>query len=165
MVLSEPRLLELNRNALETELRGALEEEIAHLQETQSQRTVAATGGSRSGSAGPWVLYTFLLERDFLVPDATPVVAQIGNERFNAQIIAIQGMEITLALQRDLGPTIGRVEISVDSTAILERTLARLEDPALAGLSDTLARMAFGYGTPRVGLAEFSSVFDLRPKP
>ncbi|HLA82640.1 MAG TPA: AAA domain-containing protein, partial [Thermoleophilia bacterium] len=151
----------MNRNALEAELRGALEEEIAHLQRTQSERTVAATGGSRSGAAGPWVLYTFLLERDFLVPDATPVMAQIGNERLNAQIIAIQGMEITLALQQDLGPTIARVEISVDPTAILERILTRLEDPAIAGLSDTLARMAFGYEDPRFGQVAFTSVIDL----
>lgn len=151
----------MNRNALEDELRAALEEEIAHLKKTQTERTVAATGGSRSGAAGPWVLYTFLLERDFLVPDATPVMAQIGNERLNAQIVGIQGMEITLALQRDLGPTIARVEISVDPTAILQRILTRLEDPAIAGLSDTLARMAFGYENPRFGQVEFTSVLDL----
>ena len=107
------------------------------------------------------MLYTFLLERDFLVPESTPVMAQIGNERLNAQITAIQGMDITLALQRDPGPTIARVEISVDPTAILERILTRLEDPAIAGLSDTLARMAFGYENPRFGQVEFTSVFDL----
>jgi hypothetical protein len=101
------------------------------------------------------VLYSFLLERDFLVPDATPVIAHIGNERLIAQIIAIQGMEITLGLQRDLGPTIARVEISVDPTAILERILTRLQDPAIAGLSDTLARMVFGYERPRFGQGEF----------
>lgn len=147
----------MNRNALEAELCGALQEEIAHLQKTQTERTVAAVGGTRSGVAGPWVLYTFLLERDFLVPDATPVVAQIGNERLNAQIIAIQGMEITLGLQRDLGPTIARVEISVDPTAILERILARLDTPAIASLPDVLAQMVYGYGRPHFGHAQFTT--------
>lgn len=152
----------MNRHALEGELRAALEEEIAHLQKTQSERTVAAVGGSRSGMAGPWVLYVFQLERDFLVPDSTPVTARIGNEPFNAQIVAIRGMEMTLGLQRDLGPSIARVEVSVDPTAILERILARLGDPSIASLSDALAQMVFAYQRPQLGQAEFTAKIQVR---
>ena len=59
----------MNRNALEAEMREALEEEIAHLRTTQAERTVAATGGSRSGAAGPWVLYTFPVRLAATYPD------------------------------------------------------------------------------------------------
>jgi len=57
------------RELLETELRGALQQEIDFLRRTSADRVVAAVGGSRLRTVGRWTLYGFLLEREFQLPD------------------------------------------------------------------------------------------------
>jgi hypothetical protein len=151
----------VDRNELEEELRGALEEEIAYLKKSAGERTAAAVGGVRRQTAASWVLYNFSLEREFLVPDDSWVMARVGDERLRGIVVALRGMELTLGLERDLGPHIARVEISVDATAVLERILSRLQEPALATLPDRLARMAFGFDSPHLSRAEAKSKLDL----
>jgi ssDNA-binding Zn-finger/Zn-ribbon topoisomerase 1 len=152
----------VDRQSLEQALAGALEEEIAYLQRTQAERTTSAVGGTRLREAAGWILYDFLLERDFLIPDDSRVVARIGNERLNGQVISIRGMELTLGLERDIGPHIARVEISVDATALLESILARFQDPALSTLPDALARKVFGFAQAHLSRTEVLSQIALK---
>ena len=152
----------MDRKSLEQELAGALEEEIAYLQRTQAERTTSAVGGTRLREAAGWILYDFLLERDFLIPDDSRVVARIGNQRLNALVVSIRGMELTLGLDRDLGFSIPRVEISIDTTAILERVLARFQDPALSSLPDALARKVFGLAQAHLSRTEVLSTIPLK---
>jgi hypothetical protein len=151
----------VNRKDLEEELRGALEEEIAYLKKSPAERTASAVGGVRVQQAGSWVLYNFSLEREFLVPDDSWVTARVGDERLRGVVVAVRGMDLVLGLERDLGPQIARVEISVDATAVLERILSRLQEPTLSTLPDRLARMAFGFDHARLSRAEASSKLEL----
>lgn len=98
------------------------------------------------------------------MPDASPVVVRVGGEKLRGQIVAIQGMTVTLGIERDFGPAIARVEISADPAVILERILLRMEDPASPGLPDRLARAAFGFSTTTHSPADFSSTVDLDPE-
>jgi len=151
----------VNREDLEEELRGALEEEIAYLKKSAAERTASAVGGVRLQQAASWVLYNFSLEREFLVPDDSWVTARVGDERLRGVVVAVRGMDLVLGLERDLGPQIARVEISVDATAVLERILSRLQEPTLSTLPDRLARMAFGFDHPLLSRAEASSKLEL----
>jgi hypothetical protein len=151
----------LNRAELEEELRGALEEEIAYLKKSAAERTASAVGGVRKQTTPSWILYDFSLEREFLVPDDSWVTARVGDERLRGVVVAVRGMDLVLGLERDLGPQIARVEISVDATAVLERILSRLQEPTLSTLPDRLARMAFGFDQPRLSRAEASSKLEL----
>lgn len=151
----------LNRAELEEELRGALEEEIAYLKKSTAERTASAVGGVRLQQAASWVLYNFSLEREFLVPDDSWVTARVGDQRLRAVVVAVRGMDLVLGLERDLGPQIARVEISMDATAVLDSILSRLQEPTLSTLPDRLARMAFGFDHPCLSRAEASSKVEL----
>jgi hypothetical protein len=151
----------MNRQELEHELRGALEEEVAYLKRTQAERTASAVGGTRLQHVATLVLYAFSLEREFLVPDDSRVVARVGHELLRGVVISVRGMELTLGLERDLGPTIARVEISVDATAVLERVLARLQEAALSALPDGFARRVFGLERAHLSSVEVRSKVSL----
>jgi ssDNA-binding Zn-finger/Zn-ribbon topoisomerase 1 len=155
------KLGDTSRSDLEESLKAALQEEIAHLDRSGGERTIAAVGGTLLRQAGDWFVYSFLLDREFQVPDDSSALATIGSEPERAIIISVRGMELILGLARSHGPTLSRVEVSVDPSALMKRILERFEDQTLPNRKDSLARMAFGYASPRTGSLSFQSKMQL----
>lgn len=119
-------------DAITAELVGALDEEIQAIKKSGGTDQIGVHDGSYIGKAAGRFNYVFLLDTELNVPSDTPAQLRVGRDQHEALVVSVQGFEITLALQGDLGPTIPRAILSFSAYYLLELLKRRL-DETLAG--------------------------------
>jgi hypothetical protein len=105
---------------------------IAELRESRNRWRYELKQGTRLSSAGNLVFYSFeLAEPDGLFDDAS-VRVELNGATHEGTIAAVREDSIVVALQAELGETVPRAQLSIDSTELLEKLAKQLE-----GITDT----------------------------
>lgn len=107
---------------------AALSALIAEIKRTGAgQKRYELENGIQVEVAGDTLIYEFAFTDDADLFQDTKVEVQIFGKRIAASILSIEAGRLTLSTSEDLGPTVARVVLLVDATALLEVLKDRIE--------------------------------------
>lgn len=115
-------------DSITTELIAALEEEINAIKESGGTEQIGVHDGRYGGTAAGRFLYIFLLDTELNIPSDTPAQLRIDKDSHETIILSVQGFEITLGIQDDLGPFIPKAVLSLSAYYLLEQLQRRLDE-------------------------------------
>ncbi|OIQ12617.1 AAA domain-containing protein [Neomoorella thermoacetica] len=115
-------------DSITTELIAALEEEINAIKESGGAEQIGVHDGRYGGTAAGRFLYIFLLDTELNIPSDTPAQLRIDKDSHETIILSVQGFEITLGIQDDLGPFIPKAVLSLSAYYLLEHLQRRLDE-------------------------------------
>lgn len=115
-------------DAVTAEMVQALTDEIEALKEGHGGRVVPLTNGRVTGFAAGKQIYLFDLSSELAVPDDTPAQLIVGSHTYSVTVVAVDGFEVTLAVQEDLGPRVPSASLNTAPWYLLQILIARLQD-------------------------------------
>lgn len=130
----------------------ALQEEIDILKRGKGNSSVKVFNGQLYSKYAGFFIYLFHLENFLAVVDDTPAEIEIGEVRYQCQIISVQGLEVQIALEKDFEEGIAEARIYTNSWFLLELLCKKYEDVLLrdekfrvseklfAGVSDVVSQ-------------------------
>lgn len=110
------------------ELIEALDEEITALKRGIGTQRYALRDGRGTGLAAGRYMYSFLLESELSVPSDSPGQLVIGERSYDAVVTGLEGFEVSLALDEDLGPHVPSAVLVVAPYFLLELLQKRLTE-------------------------------------
>lgn len=110
----------------------ALEDEIEAIKNGGGNNQVPLTNGILQSSSGKRHFYLFNASYELTVPDDTPGQLKVGNKTYRCTVVAVDGFEVTLEIEEDLGPRVPRASLNTSPYFLLELLKQRLEE-TLAG--------------------------------
>lgn len=117
------------------ELTQALQQEIDAVKSGKGGTATRVFDGRLVREAGGYFVYLFRLENFLAVLDDTPGELEIGNKRHPCQIVSVQGLELEVATENDLGPTIPEARVQTSPWFLLEILRKKLEEANAEGAS------------------------------
>lgn len=113
-------------DSITAELMAALDEEIQAIKKSGGTNQVGVHDGRYAGAVAGRFTYIFLLDTELNVPSDTPAKLRIDKDQYEALVLNMQGHEITLAVQENLGPLIPKAVLSLSAYYLLELLKQRL---------------------------------------
>ncbi|HAI21675.1 MAG TPA: hypothetical protein DCM14_07270 [Clostridiales bacterium UBA8153] len=140
--------MELTFEEVTRELIAALAEESAAAEAAAPGGALALREGRRAGGSAAYHRYSFLLDHEPDVPSDSRALLQVGHEQHPAEVLGIQGHDISLAVRADLGAAIPFATLLVSAHFVLEVLSARLAGMLSSGEkhNSALAMAGFGLG-------------------
>src|SRR5690606_23271700 len=85
------------------------------------------------------------------VPNDSPARLTVGNETYDAMVISLEGSEISISVNVDLGPHVPKALLNVEPYFLLEILRRRLEEAANGQISanSEMALKLFGRSSPK----------------
>ncbi|HHX09989.1 MAG TPA: AAA family ATPase [Firmicutes bacterium] len=117
------------------EMIQALSDEIEAIKEGGGGRQVPLQNGRKVGFAGGRFLYIFNLAFELAVPDDTPAQLKVGNHSYRVTVVSVDGFEVTLALQEDLGTRVPTASLNTSPWYLLEILRTRLQETVAGKLA------------------------------
>ncbi|MBD2302328.1 ATP-binding protein [Nostoc sp. FACHB-190] len=122
----------------------ALEDEIKALRKSGGQKTFLSDG-SLLGKRGGQYIYSFTTDTDLRFPDDTPVDLEYNKKKYSGILVSVEGFDIILALQKNLGDSIPTAILYTSPWFLLEELKKRLlESSNLKGANRNLAEILLG---------------------
>jgi len=109
------------------ESQQALDEEIEEIKQKGTVRVALLNGEFRGSSAGKYEYY-FRLDTLATLPDDAPITVTVGERVVAGTIIAVDGADVLLALDEDLGASIPRAILQSAPYFLLELLKKRLDE-------------------------------------
>lgn len=133
------------------ELIQALGEEITAIKKGAGTHNYSLHDGRLKGVTGRRFTYTFLLGSELSVPNDSPARLTVGNETYDAMVISLEGSEISISVNVDLGPHVPKALLNVEPYFLLEILQRRLEEAANGQISanSEMALKLFGRSSPK----------------
>jgi len=122
------RMVDSIFDSITSELEEALREEIAAIKQSGGPNKVGIYDGRLVRAVGTRFIYVFLLETELNVLSDTPAQLRVNDVQYEVLVTGIQGFELMLALQEDLGPLIPRAILFFSPYYLLEILKRRLEE-------------------------------------
>ena len=135
-----------SEQALIREFMQALGDEIDAIKKGRGGSIIPVFDGRFVRREGQFYVYVFSTESPLIVMDDAPAEVEIGGQRFNGQIVSVQGSEVAVAIEHDCGKTIQEARLITNLCYLLEALRKRYEE-VLAGqrtLDTRLALELFG---------------------
>lgn len=110
------------------EMIQALSDEIEAVKEGNSGRQIPLQNGRKGGFSAGRLIYTFDLSSELAVPDDTPAQLKVGDNSYRVTVISIDGFEVVLAVEEDLGPRIPAASLNTSLWYLLEILKTRLQE-------------------------------------
>ena len=127
MVIHKDSYLEKQSlNDLIDELRKALIEEIEYIKERNGETYIYAKNGRIIESKGKNFIYSFIMNSPASVPDDSPIEVKVDDRITKGYIVAIEGLKLTVILEKDIGEIIPEATIIANSYYLLEIMEKRL---------------------------------------
>jgi len=89
----------------------ALQQEIDTLKKGKGGSTVRVFNGRLFRETSGLFIYLFHLENFLAIIDDTPAEIEIEGKRYSCQIVSVQGLEVQIAIEKNLGQTIAGAKI------------------------------------------------------
>lgn len=106
----------------------ALNDEIDALKKRGGSNSFELRGGECTGTTEGQYLYAFPFDGEITATDDSPVRIVAGNEEADGTVVSTGEGIITIALDRDLGPTIAMARVVLDDSFLIARLKDRLEE-------------------------------------
>ncbi len=116
-----------NTEELLAAFNAALADEIAYLLH-EGGRPLQAVDGVLMHRSEAGFLYVFELEAEAFFPDGTPVRVRCSGRETRGEVVAVRGVELTLALWESLGDYVERAEIFNEPWFLLAALQERLKE-------------------------------------
>lgn len=110
------------------EMLQALSDEIDAVKNGGGGKQIPLQNGQQVGFTARRFLYTFALAFELVVPDDTPAQLRVGEQTYSVTVVTVDGFEITLAVQEDLGSRISAASLNTSPWYLLEILKTRLEE-------------------------------------
>lgn len=120
--------LPADQQSLIREFIQALAEEIETIKMGRGGSTIAIYDGRIVRREGPFFVYVFTTESPLIVMDDAPAEVEIGGNRFPGQVASVQGSEVAIAIEKDLGTTIAEAWLITNLWYLLEALRKRYEE-------------------------------------
>lgn len=117
-----------NEQALIREFMQSLAEEIEAIKQGKGGSIITVYDGSFVRREGPFCVYIFTTESPLIVMDDAPAEVEIGGQRFSGQVISVQGSEVAVGIEHDLGPSIPEARLITNLWYLLEALRKRYEE-------------------------------------
>ncbi|MBD2213066.1 AAA family ATPase [Nostoc linckia FACHB-104] len=122
----------------------ALDDEIKALRKSGGQKTFLSDG-SLLGKRGGQYIYSFTTDTELRFPDDTPVDLEYKSKRYSGILVSLEGFDIILALQKNLGDLIPTAILYTSPWFLLEELKKRLLESSNLKLSNrNLAEILLG---------------------
>ncbi|HMN99825.1 MAG TPA: AAA domain-containing protein [Miltoncostaeaceae bacterium] len=109
------------------EFREALREEIEAASRASSSSAVGLREGRRIAQIGAMHQYLFQVESALQLPDDTPADLIVGDRRYEAIVVSVSGLAVTLSIPQDLGQFVPVARLQTDMTFLLRKLIDRIE--------------------------------------
>lgn len=109
----------------------ALAAEIEALKKGRGGSIVTVFDGTFIKQVGPLFVYVFNTESPLIVMDDAPAEIEIGRQKYGGQIISVQGSEVAVGIEIDLGQSIAQAKIITNQWYLLEALRKRYEEVLL----------------------------------
>lgn len=139
--------LPLSERALIREFMQAPSEEIEAVKKGKGGSIITVYDGSFVRREGPFYVYIFTTESPLIVMDDAPAEVEVGGQRYPGQVISVQGSEVAVGIEHDLGESIGEARLITNLWYLLEALRKRYEE-VLNGqrsLETRLGQRLFGF--------------------
>ena len=100
--------------------------EMYHLKENGG-RNYRVANGVRMGRASSGFVYCFDLEAELFLAEDSPIRLTVNKEAHQGNVLACEDFQLTMLLDRDLGPSVPSAFVNVDPWRLLESLNKRLE--------------------------------------
>lgn len=126
------------------EFREALEAEIEEGRKSGTTDRFALEDGRRAYQHSGYTFYRFTISSLALsnlarLPADVPIDLYVESDRYDALMVSVEEISLTVALKRDLGSFIAHAQLQWDLSKLLERLIYRLEE--LAGEENRLGSL------------------------
>ncbi|MHB1042631.1 MAG: AAA domain-containing protein [Eubacteriales bacterium] len=127
----------------------SLQKEIDALKKGKGGSIVKVFNGRLLREISGQFIYLFHLENFLAAIDDTPAEIEVAGKRYSCQIISVQGMEVQIALEKNLGQAIAEARIQTNLWFLLEMLRKKFEDsiPSAAEKFKTSERLFQGIST------------------
>ena len=131
----------------------ALADEIEHLKKGGGGSIITVFDGHFIRQEGPFFVYVFTTESPLIVMDDAPAEVEVGGQRFEGQVISVQGSEVAVGIENDFGKTIAQARLITNLWYLLEALRKRYEEvnSGQRTLTTRLGQSLFGFASPNVG--------------
>ncbi len=142
-----------NAKGLITEFIQALADEIEELKKGGGGSVITVFDGHFIRQEGPFFVYVFTTESPLIVMDDAPAEVEVGGQRFEGQVISVQGSEVAVGIEKDFGKTIAQARLITNLWYLLEALRKRYEEvnSGQRTLATRLGQSLFGFASPNVG--------------
>jgi hypothetical protein len=106
----------------------ALQEEIDALKKGKGGSIVKVFNGRLLRESSGYFIYLFHLENFLAAIDGTPAEIEIDGERSQCSVIAVHGLEVQIALERDYGQNIAEARLQTNLWFLLELLRKKFEE-------------------------------------
>jgi ssDNA-binding Zn-finger/Zn-ribbon topoisomerase 1/energy-coupling factor transporter ATP-binding protein EcfA2 len=110
------------------EFKKALQDEIDAIKEKKSNARFRARNGQLISSSGGLFYYKFHLDSEIFTPEDTPILIKFSDKEISGFVVSIQGFELVISVEENLGTTIPEALISTDPSYLLELLMLRLQE-------------------------------------
>ncbi len=139
--------LPLSEQTLIREFMQALSEEIEAIKKGKGGSIITVYDGSFLRREGPFYVYIFTTESPLIITDDAPAEVEVAGQRFPGQVISVQGSEVAVGIEHDLGKSIDEARLITNLWYLLEALRKRYEE-VLNGqrpLETRLGQRLFGF--------------------
>ncbi|OPX93692.1 MAG: RecBCD enzyme subunit RecD [Pelotomaculum sp. PtaB.Bin104] len=106
----------------------ALQKEIDALKRGKGGSIVKVFNGRLIRETSGLFIYLFHLENFLAAIDDTPAEIVVGGKRYQCQIVFVQGMEVQIALEKNIGQAIAEAKIQTNLWFLLELLRKKFEE-------------------------------------
>ncbi len=106
----------------------ALECEIQAIKKRGATSSIEVLGGQCKGQCDNNHIYVFPVSNDVYVRDDSPIKVVVGQQESNGMVVSLGEGILTIASERDFGPTIAHARIVIDDSFLVLRLRERLEE-------------------------------------
>ena len=105
-----------------------LAEEIEAIKKGGGGSIITVIDGVFARRDGPFFVYIFTTESPLIVMEDAPAEVEIGGQKFAGQIVSVQGSEVAVAIEGNLGNTIPQARLITNLWYLLEALRKRYEE-------------------------------------
>src|SRR5215469_4670911 len=106
----------------------ALADEIEELKKGGGGSIITVFDGHFIRQEGPFFVYVFTTESPLIVMDDAPAEVEVGGQRFQGQVISVQGSEAAVGIENNFGNTIAQAKLITNLWYLLEALRKRYEE-------------------------------------
>lgn len=106
----------------------SLQQEIDTLKKGKGGSTVRVFNGRFLRKTSGLFIYLFHLENFLAVIDDTPAEIEIEGKRYSGQIVSVQGLEVQIAIEKNLGRAVAEAKIQINLWFLLELLRKKFEE-------------------------------------
>jgi hypothetical protein len=142
-----------NQQGIIPEFIQALADEIEKLKKGGGGSIITVFDGYFIRQEGPFYVYVFTTESPLIVMDDAPAEVEVGGQRFEGQVISVQGSEVAVGVVNDFGKTIAQARLITNLWYLLEALRKRFEEVnnGQRTLATRLGQSLFGFAAANVG--------------